>query len=257
MFRPVADSADNQSPPPPKNGKPGAETQWRLARIRQDAATEVVRVRLLIAVPVVLVALLSVYAAVVYQLVQWTFQGTTTTDVMTLFAERWLVALAGSVVFCAVVGFLLGYSITAPIHRIIRMTRKLASGDFSPQSAPSTRPADEVGALSNEFAEMASSINRFVATRNRFIVESFTGGLLTTDLHGTVTAANMAAERVLGLPPDGALGKPARQALANCPELLQLVEEALWKHEPVSKPRDRSKHGRWPASPEREHLVPA
>jgi PAS domain S-box-containing protein len=207
--------------------------------IRQQ---EQVRVRLLIAIPVMIVLLLTVMGGILYQLTDHMFQSVPvirtrgSEDYFGRYSLVWIGLMAAFDIVGALVGYYLARSITAPIHSIIRITEKVAAGDFS-DKAPATR-RDEVGVLGYTFNNMIESLNRFFTSRNRYILESFTGGLITTDLHGTVTAINSAAEDMLGVEPGSALGQPLETAFhePGHGQFLALVNEILWRPErPVTR----------------------
>jgi len=204
--------------------------------------TKKVRVRLLIAFPLLIVLIISIVAGAFYQLVETEFgnpglPGALTnrfaSERMSTFARNWIIAMFLMDILGAVIGFAAAYSITEPIRKIIYLSQKVACGNFSERAAIE-RP-DDLGALGHSFDDMVESLNRFIHTRNQFILESFTGGLITLDIHGSVTAINSAAEKMLGLEAGVAIGKPLQDLLntrAFAP-LLSLVEESLWKREPV------------------------
>ncbi len=207
--------------------------------IRQQ---EQVRVRLLIAIPVMIVLLLTLMGGILYQLTDRMFQSLPldgprgSEDYFGRYSLVWIGLMAAFDIIGALVGYFLARSITAPIHSIIRITEKVAAGDFSTK-APATR-RDEVGVLGYTFNNMIESLNRFFTSRNRYILESFTGGLITTDLHGTVTAINSAAEKMLGVEPGNALGQPLETAFhePGHGQFLALVNEMLWRPErPITR----------------------
>jgi len=204
--------------------------------------TKKVRVRLLIAFPLLIVLIISIVAGAFYQLVETEFGnpaliGTLTnrfaSERMSAFARNWIIAMILMDVVGAIVGFAAAYSITEPIRKIIYLSHKVARGNFS-EKAAIERP-DDFGALGHSFDDMVESLNRFIHTRNQFILESFTGGLITLDIHGSVTAMNSAAEKMLGLEAGAAIGKPLKAMLSSraFAPLLSLIEESLWKREPV------------------------
>lgn len=192
------------------------------------------RVRLLIAIPVLFVLLLSTMGGLLYQLVDIDAVGASTTvPPLAVFARNWLVVMIMFDFLGAAVGIYLAHSITSPLRTIMNISEKVAGGDFS-ETARINR-ADEVGDLGHSFNYMVESLNKSITMRNRFILESFSGGLIATDMNGTITVINSAAERILGVSASGVAGKPARQVFSKhgTESLLALIEEALWKHEPI------------------------
>ncbi len=65
---------------------------------------------------------------------------------------------------------------------IIRLSKRVASGDLT--SKVEVTRQDEMGQLGSSFNYMVDTLNEFIETRNRFILESFSGGLIVTDLNG-------------------------------------------------------------------------
>lgn len=226
----------SHTPPPDEAREPAGETSSsQVERVRIEPSREGIRVRLLIALPVMLILIITLFGGLIYQIVIWQFSGIVPEIYISSFAREWLAVLAGFIFLSALVGFYVAWSVTMPIRRIISVSAKVAEGDFSVKAALPTAEASEMGALTQSFDQMIESLNRFIAMRNRIILESFTGGLLTTDMHGTVTAVNSAAEKTLSISAAEAIGKPAVNILRS-PSLdafRKVVEEALWKREPI------------------------
>ncbi|MBX7245252.1 MAG: HAMP domain-containing protein [Candidatus Sumerlaeaceae bacterium] len=213
-----------------------SESSARLARVQRETATEGVRVRvrLLIALPVLIILLVSIFAGIMYNTVRLSFDRIAPEAVMDSFAERWLVLMLAFNAIAALVGWYLASTISSPIQNIIRLSRDIASGDFSKKARVARQ--DEVGALSQSFNVMVDSLNRYITTRNRFILESFSGGLIICDVHGTVTAVNTAAEKILGISAQDTVGKAVQnifRGLGHEP-LLALIEESLWKQQAIT-----------------------
>lgn len=210
----------------------------------QRRITERVRVRLLVVFPLLIVLLLSIVAGVLYQIVEAEFGFPTPRPSEALTEQRlgevartWILAMIAFDLGGAILGYAIAYSITAPIRRLIDVSRQIASGDLQERAA--IRRPDDLGALSHSFDTMVESLNRFIEHRNRFILESFTGGLLTLDTHGTVTALNSAAERLLGLRASQAVGHPVEEVLGSgkFEILLHAVRETLWENKPLRSRR--------------------
>lgn len=195
------------------------------------------RVRLLIAIPVVMVLLITVMSGLTFHYVEQEFGHLRDAPRMQEFAQHWIELLIGFDIAGAVVGFLLAYSITSPIRTLIRISERVAGGDFSHRADIMRR--DEMGDLSHSFDYMIDALNSFITTRNRFILESFSGGLITTDVNGTITAINSAAEQVLQLDASQVAGKPVQSVLdkPDTKDLLDLITETLWKQKPVDGKR--------------------
>lgn len=199
------------------------------------AATKGVRVRLMVAVPAVIVLLLSLLAWILFWMTDAYISPARQMhqDSQQDFARDWLKILWLFVVGGGIIGYVLAWSLTRPIFDIIRLSERVASGDLTTKAT--VTGLDEMGQLGSSFNHMLESLNNFIDTRNRFILESFTGGLIVTDLNGSITAVNSAAENLLGLRNHDVSGKSIREVLANpdMEELLRLHERVIWKQETV------------------------
>ena len=195
-----------------------------------------VRVRLLVAIPVMIVLLLTTMVGVLYQITDWQFgerlaTGDTASEMRyTRMLVFWLATLFVFNIVGAVAGYLIARSISRPLEKMMVASRRIAGGDFSFKAPTETQ--DEVGMLGHSFNVMIDSLNRFFSSRNRFILESFTGGLITADLNGTITAINSAAETMLDLDQTDAQGKPVGEAFPSdrLGALTAAVEEVLWSN---------------------------
>lgn len=198
-----------------------------------------VRVRLMVAVPAVIVLLLGLLAGVLYWMTDAYFSAghgaykESDED----FARDWLKILWLFVVGGGVIGYVLAWSLTRPIHDMIRLTGRVATGDL--KSKANVNRSDEMGQLGSSFNFMVESLNTFIETRNRFILESFTGGLVVTDLNGTITAVNSAAEKLLDIRSQDVSGKSVREVFSRPEfgELLRLHERVIWKQESIRDKR--------------------
>lgn len=195
-----------------------------------------VRVRLLIAFPLFIVLILSIVAGLLYQVVETEFAQVSAGVGQRIaeqrlgeFARRWIYIMIGVDVAGAILGLAVAYSITRPIQKLIQLSHHVARGDFSRRS--NLERLDDFAVLGRSFDSMVESLNRFIELRNRFILESFTGGLLTIDLNGSITAMNSAAEKLLGIDARTASGK-SFEAVLSAPEfelLRHAIREALWE----------------------------
>lgn len=198
-----------------------------------------VRVRLLVAVPAVIVLLLSLLAWILF----WVTDAYMTTATVVYqgsqrdFARDWLKVLWLFVVGGAMIGYVLAWSLTRPVRDMIRLAERVASGDLTSKADENRN--DEMGELSSSFNYMLESLNHFIETRNRFILESFTGGLVITDINGTITAVNSSAEKLLQLRNHEVSGKSIREVFARdeFAELLRLHERVIWKQESIKDQR--------------------
>ena len=196
--------------------------------------TNLVRVRLLVAIPVMIVLLLTTMVGVLYQITDWQLAERLTsanTEAELKYSRMlvfWLITLFIFDITGAVAGYLIARSISRPLEKMMVASRRVAGGDFTFKAPAESQ--DEVGLLGHSFNAMIDSLNRFFSSRNRFILESFTGGLITADLNGTITAINSAAETMLDLNQMDAQGKPVARAFPSerLGALTAAVEEILW-----------------------------
>ena len=207
------------------------------AAIVPTRASDFVRVRLLIAIPVLTVLLVVMMGGAMYQAADAYFGASTAPNgqkTMEDFARVFLTLLLFFSTLGAVIGAYLAWSVTSPVRQLIQLSARVAGGDFTGQ-APGPRRADELGMLGTSFNNMVASLNTFFTSRNRFILESFSGGLVTTDTAGIITAMNSAAEKMLGVNAGESAGRHAREAFAmgTVATIGALVEEALWRREPI------------------------
>lgn len=212
--------------------------QAELPKAPRRVIQETVRVRLLIAIPVVIVLLLTIMGGLLFQMVEFQFENVPgTSQTMEDFATQWLLLLIISDVFGAIVGYFIAHSITSPIKKLISISRKVAGGDFSDKAM--VVQGNEVGQLGNSFNYMIDALSNYTSLRNKYIMESFSGGLITTDVNGAITTMNSAAEKILNVKAMHAIGKDARHVLAGggMQPLLSIIEEALWRKHQVKSRR--------------------
>lgn len=214
--------------------KPDSESGL-MRGVVQRATTRVVRVRMLVAVPAVIVLLLGLMAGIFYWLTDAYLSPALDQRAGALqeFNRDWLLLLVVFVSGGGLIGYILAWSLTQPIRDIIRLSERVASGDL--KSKVEVTRQDEMGQLGSSFNYMVESLNDFIETRNRFILESFSGGLIVTDLNGTITAVNSAAEKLLGLRNLDVIGKSVRKVFdtPGLSELLRLHERVVWKQETI------------------------
>lgn len=212
---------------------PLSESAINLLRAARDLPSNQVRVRLLIALPTTFVLLVSIILGILYWVVDSHFGSPGMPQAsdyrMQDFSYDWLAVLIAGVVGSAAIGLALAFSITQPIRHIISLNQRIAGGDL--RQKVSVSRTDEVGELSSSFNNMLDALNGFFESRNRFILESFSGGLITTDVNGTVTAINSAAERMLDIQAEKTAGRPLGLVFesAGMEELQALYKEVAWR----------------------------
>jgi two-component system sensor histidine kinase AtoS len=198
--------------------------------------TNRIRVRLLIAIPGAIVLLIVLMSGVFYWIADTHFVnagGPFSPETVQDFAQDWFFFFLFFVVAGAVTGWALAYSMTRSIRSLIKLSQRIAAGDLT--SKVEVDRTDEVGELGNSFNFMVESLHDFMETRNRFVLESFSGGLITVDVNGTITAMNSAAARMLNLGNASCLGKSLRHVLAGngLDDLKELYKRAAWETDPL------------------------
>ena len=125
----------------------------------------------------------------------------------------------------AVLGLLMAQTITRPLRNLREAVERVEHGDFT--ATAKVRAGHEVGELARAFNRMAQAIN----VRHEWILESMSDGLVAVDRRGNVTEVNRAAESLLGLRRDAALGRGFRDSLP--PELARSLDATLNGDEPL------------------------
>jgi two-component system, OmpR family, phosphate regulon sensor histidine kinase PhoR len=136
-----------------------------------------------------------------------------------------LVSLVGGALALVVAAVVVRRS-TRPISRLTAVAEAVSAGDLGRRSE--VEAPDEVGVLSAAFDEMVESLSeqqrdlttsaqREARLRGRFesLTTSMSDGLVAADASGEVITFNPAAEALLGLPADSAVGRPLHVVLAE------------------------------------------
>lgn len=196
--------------------------------IRKKARARL-RIRLMVAVPMLLIVTALLTGIILLKIIETELASAHLAAAVVQQLHNYLItAFAFTVLFAAIAGLVLGYTITAPIRKLITSVDKLATGDLSPTVHIDTHA--EFDQLGDSFNRMVTSLRGFVHERNKFILESMVGGLLTLDKNGIITTANAAAETMLGKTADELLGKSWLDMLPNVPDnqrLFNLIQSGL------------------------------
>ena len=134
------------------------------------------------------------------------------------------------IVFAAMwFGLYLSRDITAPINALAEATQRISSGDYD--FPVDVVAKDEIGALVGSFKKMTRDLkssqarlseanislvesNTLLERRRRFIetvLENVNAGVITVDRAGRISTMNGAAQRILGLESDHAVGRGYRE----------------------------------------------
>jgi len=114
--------------------------------------------------------------------------------------------------------------IADPVRRLTVAAGRVRRGDLD--TTTSVKSQDEVGALARAFEAMTVSLRTATSdlrtaaeqeaalrARMETVVESMSDGLVVTDAKDRITGVNAMAARLLGLDPDGPVGKPVRDVV--------------------------------------------
>jgi two-component system, OmpR family, phosphate regulon sensor histidine kinase PhoR len=127
-------------------------------------------------------------------------------------------------------GIWLAAGITAPLRQLTRVARRLEQGDLSGRAHLSRR--DEVGDLAAALDAMAEGLAASTArleegaARLGSILAQMADGLIVVDPDERVRVYNPAAGRMLGAPPEQALGRPLSEVALHY-DLIEFVRRAV------------------------------
>jgi two-component system phosphate regulon sensor histidine kinase PhoR len=119
---------------------------------------------------------------------------------------------------------------TRPIKELTNVSRRMAQGEFDQRVG--IRSRDEIGELARAFNEMSMKLKETMhlsaAERDKMvaIMDNMADGIVITDNEGRVTLANPAAESILQLPHNSAVGHPFIEVTSD-PEMNELLSHCL------------------------------
>jgi two-component system phosphate regulon sensor histidine kinase PhoR len=119
---------------------------------------------------------------------------------------------------------------TKPIKELTRVSRRMAQGELDQRVE--IRSRDEIGELAGAFNEMSIKLKETMhlsaAERDKMvaIMDNMADGIVITDNEGRVTLANPAAESILQLPHNSAIGHPFIEVTSD-PEMNELLSHCL------------------------------
>ena len=196
------------------------------------------RLRLVIAIPTLVVLFTIGVGILNYQVANYYASKTDNQalkSVLDVVAIRILLfSLVVSVVALAF-GMGLAYSIIYPIRRMTETARSIATGDLSRKVE--IPYANEIGELGKSFNTMIDYLNDIFQERNRYILESFSGGLITTDIRGNITTMNSAAEKVLCSSVDTTVGRNLLEIVKKWDEegaFYEILSDIIKEQRPTS-----------------------
>lgn len=142
---------------------------------------------------------------------------TQTTDAMTL-------VIIGATAIAFVSGIVLAVTVTNPIRKLARDTASIARGDLTRNIQLN---AD------GELAILGSALNEMVASINKYMLHSMSGGMLIIDESGVIVSLSGDAEFILGVSADQGVGAHITHVFPDIPvnqRFLGIVQETLTKH---------------------------
>jgi two-component system, OmpR family, phosphate regulon sensor histidine kinase PhoR len=145
------------------------------------------------------------------------------------FRRDFLVGAAVALVLAAGIAYLWAYRITRPLRRMVEFAQGLSRGEMGHRL--SVRRRDELGGLADALNRMAADLRGMLerledeGRRIRTIMDSMAEGVLVIDGRGHISLLNPAAETMLGLRRDWALGQTPLEAVRSV-EFDDLVKAA-------------------------------
>jgi signal transduction histidine kinase/CHASE3 domain sensor protein len=103
-----------------------------------------------------------------------------------------------------VLAFLLGADLIGPVTRLATTAREIASGRLDRRIG--LHRTDEIGVAATAFDQMADQLQTTIV-RGEAILSTAAEGILGLDRGGSITFANPAAARMLGMAPDALIGQ--------------------------------------------------
>lgn len=104
-------------------------------------------------------------------------------------------------------GLGLSYVIVRPLRQITEMLQQVSHTPSFDKTQVDLPVHEEIGKLQDSYNQMLSSLQQYVHERNKYILESLAGGVLTLDTRGIITTANKTAESALELSEKDLVGK--------------------------------------------------
>jgi two-component system phosphate regulon sensor histidine kinase PhoR len=139
-------------------------------------------------------------------------------------------------VIATLVSYRLAASLTSPLEQIIKVARRISQLDYDARLH--IKRHDEVGQLGKAINAMADSLqNQLKIIRNnedliQSVLDNMTNGILLVDLIGNIAVINPAAEVMLNVKVEQALGKSYLE-MKNHYEFTKLLKEGLSLREPI------------------------
>jgi two-component system phosphate regulon sensor histidine kinase PhoR len=152
------------------------------------------------------------------------------------FRRDFLVGAVLALALTAALAYLWAYRITEPLRRMVEFAQGLSRGEMGHRL--SVRRRDELGGLAEALNRMAADLRSMLqrleeeGRRIRTIMDSMAEGVLVIDGRGHISLLNPAAESMLDLRRDRALGRTPLEAVRSV-ELDDLVKAAAGGDKPA------------------------
>ncbi|HOY62847.1 MAG: Sensor protein ZraS [bacterium ADurb.Bin236] len=137
--------------------------------------------------------------------------------------EHTTIAVVVGGAFSLLVGLALAYAITAPLRRLAGGAASIAGGDLS--------RSIQVGG-DGEIAMLGSAFNNMLASINKYLLQTMSGGVVTINEKARITAASADAEVILGVNSRDLIGRHITEMIPDIKENRQfhtLIKETLEK----------------------------
>lgn len=183
-----------------------------------------VRFRLVITIPMLTTLLVLGLGFVLIDVQQRTLVATQPTRMnsMELYARisQTMDLLTVIIIIAAVIAFISGVvlaiTVTSPIKKLAEDTAGIARGDLTRSIRLN---AD------GELAQLGTALNEMVASINRYMLQSMTGGLITINQDEQIIAMSGDAEFILGVNADRMVGSHITAVFPDIPENRPFLEE--------------------------------
>lgn len=129
-------------------------------------------------------------------------------NIQTAMNHTTIIIIAGAVI-AALTGLGLALAITAPIRHLTTSTASIARGDLTHTL--------HIGG-EGELAVLGNALNEMLATINKYMFQSLTGGIITINEDGNITSYSADVEVILGVPSDEAIGKSLHHVFPDTEE---------------------------------------
>jgi|GEM_PF-547069 len=193
------------------------------------------RLRLVIAIPALMILITLSAGIISYELVLDMMQHTESSVFKTKLQGVANTILLANFIACGIAlifGVGLATYIIRPIRVLTQKARKIVKGELSTNISISN--PDEIGELGESFNSLIDHLNHLFRERDRYILEGSSDGLVSIGAKREILALNTQAEKILGLKAEQVIGKNLTQVLGNFkadPSFNNMLQNSLANHE--------------------------